>query len=264
MTNYKNKNNRSFGSKTAVSQSAKKERVVIGLHAIREAIKVRKNKITKVLLKKEWRSSADLSDIANTLKKSGVLIEERTQENLDKFGAVNQGVVCFIDEVPKIDWEKIYNMERCILLFLDGVEDPHNLGAIMRTAWLMNVAGIIVPSERAVGLTTTVHKVASGGVEHVPLETTVNFTNIINKLKENGFWVYGLSGDAKKSIYNLDLPQKIVWILGAEDKGMRVTTEKLCDDLAYIPQSCNASSYNVSVSAGIALGETFRQHSLKK
>ena len=143
---------------------------------------------------------------------------------------------------------------------LDGIEDPHNLGAILRTSWLTGVHGVLIPEDRAVGLTPTVHKVACGGVEHVPVEETTNFSNYAEDLKKKGYWIYGLSPRGKKSIFELDLPEKVVWAIGAEDKGMRVTTERLCDELVFIPQSSASASYNASVATAMALTETLRQH----
>jgi 23S rRNA (guanosine2251-2'-O)-methyltransferase len=253
--------------KKVIGLSEKKElrnqRLAIGLHAVKEVLKIRPKAITKFIIKKEWASSKEHVDIVNELKRRSIPFEEKTQEQIDKLGTAHQGVACFINAAPIFELEKIKTQEQAVILVLDGVEDPHNLGAILRTAWLMGVDGLIVPQDRAVGLTPTVHKVACGAVEHVPVLFITNFTNVLNDLKENGFWIYGLSGDAKLGVYQLKLPKKIVWILGAEDKGMRNTTEKICDELVSIRQKVNAASYNVSVSAAIALAETFRQFEIK-
>ena len=146
-----------------------------------------------------------------------------------------------------------------LVIALDGVEDTHNLGAILRTSWLMGVNGMIIPEDRAVGLTAAVHKVACGGVEHVPILRTNQFTQPFEQLKKDGFWVFGLSHKAERSIYDAKIPEKVIWVLGAEDKGLRSPTEKICDELFSIPQSSPAASYNVSVSAALALAETKRQ-----
>ena len=151
-----------------------------------------------------------------------------------------------------------------MVLALDGVEDTQNLGAVLRTSWLMGVNGIIIPEDRAVGLTASVHKVACGGAEHVPIHRTNQFNTPFEHLKKAGFWVFGLSHTAKRSIYDLQIPEKVIWVLGAEDKGLRTTTEKACDELVYIPQVSPTASYNVSVSAALALAETKRQWSVAK
>jgi 23S rRNA (guanosine2251-2'-O)-methyltransferase len=235
------------------------QRLAIGLHAVKEVLKVRPKAISKVLLKKEWASSKDHVEIASEAKRRGVTIEEKSSESLDKLGAAHQGVACFISESPQFKIEEIKIQKQAVILFLDGVEDPHNLGAILRTAWLMGVDGLVIPHDRAVGLTPTAHKVACGGVEHVPVLFVTSFSNLIDELKQDGFWIYGLSGDGKANLYQTRLPNKIAWILGSEDKGMRITTERSCDELITIPQKDAAASYNVSVSAAIALAETFRQ-----
>jgi 23S rRNA (guanosine2251-2'-O)-methyltransferase len=241
----------------------KNQRLAIGLHAIREVLKIRPKSIGKFIVKKDWASSKDHVEIVNELRRRSIPFEERSQDSLDKLGNAHQGVACFIADSPEFNLEKVKNLEEAVVLILDGVEDPHNLGAILRTSWLMNVNGLVIPQDRAVGLTPTVHKVACGAVEHVPVLSITNFSNVIEELKQSGFWVYGLSGNAKLNIYQLKLPKKVAWILGAEDKGMRIPTERMCDELVKIPQSDAAASYNVSVSAAIALGETYRQLSIK-
>lgn len=241
----------------------RKQRLAIGLHAVKEILKVRPKSITKFIIKKDWESSKDHVEIVNELKRRSISFEEKSQDFLDKLGTAHQGLACFVSEAPEFKLEDIKNKEQAVVLILDGVEDPHNLGAILRTAWLMGVNGLVIPQDRAVGLTPTVHKVACGAVEHTPVLIVANFSNLIEDLKQSGFWIYGLSGDAKSDIYQLKLPNKIAWILGAEDKGMRTATVKICDELARIPQGDAAASYNVSVSAAIALGETFRQLSAK-
>jgi 23S rRNA (guanosine2251-2'-O)-methyltransferase len=237
----------------------KNQRLAIGLHAFREVLKVRPKSVSKILIKKDWASSKEHIEIVNELKRKSMPFEERTSESLDKLGSSHQGVACFIKDSPQFEILNIFNEDSAIVLILDGVEDPHNLGAILRTAWLMGVKGVIIPKDRAVGLTPTVHKVSCGAVEHVPVLFTSNFSSLIEDFKKNDFWIYGLSGGSQKSIYQLRLPKKIVWILGAEDRGMRIQTEKSCDEIVQIPQEDNAASYNVSVSAAIALSESFRQ-----
>lgn len=250
--------------KTGFVQREKKDdfrnqRLAIGLHAVKEVLKIRPKSISKFLIKKDWSSSKEHFEMVNELKRNSISFEERTNESLDKLGTAHQGVACFVKDVPVLDLDAVKKLESVVLLILDGVEDPHNLGAILRTAWLMGVKGVVIPQDRAVGLTPTVHKVSCGAVEHVPVLTISNFSNLIEDLKESGFWIYGLSGVAKKSIYQLKLPKKIAWALGAEDKGLRIPTERSCDELVKIPQIDDAASYNVSVSTAIALCETFRQ-----
>jgi 23S rRNA (guanosine2251-2'-O)-methyltransferase len=238
----------------------KEWRPVIGTHAINEALKVRPQMAKLLWLRQGWESSQELRDIQELAHGSKVKIENRPESVIDRFGSSHQGAVLFMNGAPTLSTEGLENFEKSIVLILDGIEDPHNLGAILRTSWLVGVQGVLVPEDRAVGLTPTVHKVACGGAEHVPVEETTNFANYAEEFKKMGYWIYGLSPRGKKSIFDLQLPDKVVWAIGSEDKGMRVTTERLCDELVYIPQSSAAASYNASVATAMALTETLRQH----
>ena len=235
-------------------------RVVIGTHATKEVFEVRPHQIKLVWLRQGWEHSSDLRELQDLALQNKVKIEVKPPAALEKFGSSQQGAAVFVDGAPQFDVEGLETFDKSIVLILDGIEDTHNLGAILRTSWLVGVHGVLIPEDRAVGLTPTVHKVACGGVEHVPVEEANNFSKYTEDLKKKGYWVYGLSPRGKKSIFDLELPEKVVWVVGSEDKGMRVTTERLCDELAYIPQSSSSASYNASVATAVALSETLRQH----
>lgn len=235
-------------------------RPVIGTHAIKEALSVHARQGKVLWLRQGWESSQELREIQEFAQGKKIKTEDRAESIIDRFGPSHQGAVLFLEGAPTLSLESLKDLDKSIMLILDGIEDPHNLGAILRTSWLIGVQGILIPSDRAVGLTPTVHKVACGGAEHVPVEATSNFANYAEELKKMGYWVYGLSPRGKKSIFELQLPEKVVWAIGAEDKGMRVNTERLCDELVYIPQSSAAASYNASVATAMALTETLRQH----
>lgn len=235
-------------------------RLVMGQHAINEVLKVRPGSIAGLILRERWESSEDLRELEEKCRQRKVKIEIRPETVLDRVGS-HQGAMLLVNGIPELDMDSLKDKQKASLLVLDGVEDPHNLGAILRTAWLMGVSACIIPEERAVGLTPVVHKVASGGVEHVPVVRVQNFNNLFTELKEQGFWIFGLSHESKSTVFDLKIPEKVIWVLGAEDKGMRTTTERLCDELVRIPQISADASYNVSVSAAIALTESFRQQS---
>lgn len=248
----------------AYVQIPKDWRTVTGTHAINELLRVRPKSIQMAWLKQGWESSQELKELAQELKSKNIKFEARAAGFLDKFAQSNQGAILFSSQRPEIQWQNLDQETHAKIMLLDGLEDPHNLGAIVRTSWLMGVNGIMIPEDRSVGLTSSVHKVACGGVEHVPIESHVNFTNSIEKLKKQGFWVFGLSHLGTRSIFDLKIPEKVVWCVGSEDKGLRSTTERLCDELVQIPQVSAAASYNASVAAAIALTETVRVHSQKK
>ena len=212
-----------------------------------------------VLLQNNWRSSADLRELTDLLNAKKIKIEEKSEIQLQDICRSHQGAVAYSNFNLDFNLNKIGSSEQGLVIALDGVEDTQNLGAIMRTSWLMGVNGVIIPEDRAVGLTATVHKVACGGVEHVPIYRTNQFAVPFEQLKKSGYWVFGLSHKAQKSIYDLKIPEKVIWVLGAEDKGLRNPTEKACDELVSIPQVSPLASYNVSVSAALALAETKRQ-----
>ncbi len=239
----------------------KEWRPVIGTHAIKEALAVRAHVGKLLWLRQGWESSSDLREIQELTHSARIKIEFKADSIVDRFGSSHQGAVLFMNGAPTLLMDDLESINKSIILILDGIEDPHNLGAILRTSWLTGVQAVIVPEDRAVGLTPTVHKVACGGAEHVPVVEVTNFAKYAEELKEKAYWIYGLSPRGKKSIFELQLPDKVVWAIGSEDKGMRVTTERLCDELVYIPQSSAAASYNASVATAMALTETLRQHS---
>ena len=238
-------------------------RIVIGQHAILEAINTSKKACRELWLREGWESSQDLKKIQSELRGQATNVVIKPEAGLDRFGS-HQGAVLFVASTPKLEWPSVFHSERASMLILDGIEDPHNLGAIMRTSWLMGVKGILIPEDRAVGLTPTVHKVACGGVEHVPVEKCVSFTNSAEEMKKQGYWIFGLSHNGKKTIFDLKIPDKVVWCIGSEDRGLRSTTERLCDELISIPQASAAASYNASVATAMALSETLRQQRFQK
>lgn len=243
----------------AKPQFPKGWRHVAGTHAIKELLKKRPKSVQAALLQNNWKTSADLREVVDKLNSLKISFEEKTESQLAQLCHSHQGAVLFSNETPEFKYHDLGWENNGLVVALDGVEDPHNLGAVLRTSWLMGVHGVIIPDDRAVGVTATVSKVACGGVEHVPIYRNNQFTQPFETLKQAGFWVYGLSHRAKKTIYDIKFPEKVIWVLGAEDKGLRTTTEKLCDELVSIPQLSADASYNVSVSAALALAETKRQ-----
>lgn len=239
-------------------------RQVAGTHAIQELLNVHPKSVQVVLLQNNWKSSDELRELNELLEEKKIKIEVKPEAQLHDICRSHQGAVAFSDLQLEFEYENLVWQEQGLVLALDGVEDTQNLGAVLRTSWLMGVNGLIIPEDRAVGLTANVHKVACGGAEHVPIHRTNQFAAPFEHLKKAGFWVFGLSHKSKKTIYDLKIPEKVIWVLGAEDKGMRSPTEKACDELVSIPQISPTASYNVSVSAALALGETKRQWSQKK
>ena len=240
-------------------------RWVIGIHAAEEALRVRPHAVKRALLRDDWRTSEALKKLGELAGYNDIQIVEKTQGQIDglltaaQAGSGHQGVLLVVSERPKILWSQLKEKTSSVLLALDGLEDPQNLGSILRTSWLMNVDGIIVPQDRAAHLTPTVSKVASGGAEHVALEAVSNLGAELKQLKDMGYWIFGLSEKGTQKIWDLKLPEKVVWVIGSEAGGMRVSTENFCDELVRIPQIESGSSYNAGIAAAIALAESSRQ-----
>jgi 23S rRNA (guanosine2251-2'-O)-methyltransferase len=146
-----------------------------------------------------------------------------------------------------------------LLLILDGVTDPHNLGACLRTADAAGAHAVVIPKDRAASVDGVVRKVAAGAAEFVPVATVTNLARTLEVLKERGIWVVGTDGDAEQALYSADLKRPLALVLGAEGTGMRRLTRDRCDFLVRIPMAGHVQSLNVSVAAGIALFEALRQ-----
>jgi 23S rRNA (guanosine2251-2'-O)-methyltransferase len=234
-------------------------RIIVGNHAIEELLKTRPEDLLQMWVKNDWRRDQQLREWAEKMRNPDRLIQQKGEAALDRYGN-HQGAVAFAKNLDPWGMEELAAKETATVLFLDGMNDPHNLGAILRTAWLMKVDGVVLSADRSVGLTPTVHKVACGGVEHVPTLQVSQLSQIAERLQEIGFWIFGLSHKSSEHIYGKSLPKKVVWVIGSEEKGLRSTTESACDELIRIPQLDAAASYNASVAAALALGETARQH----
>ncbi len=236
-----------------------KGRAVIGIHAVREALKV--SDVSSVWIRTGWKDNQELRALEGLAKQKRVPIQERAVGQLNQIAESHQGIACFVTSEPEFDWDQMKGETRESLIFLDGVEDPHNLGAVMRTAWLLGVKALFIPEVRASGVSPAASKVAQGAAEQLPV-VACNILDSIETAKKRGFWVFGLSHRSSKTIYEIQLPEKVAWVLGSESSGIRKPIERACDELVSIPQSQSDASFNVSVAAAIALGETFRQHQI--
>ena len=167
------------------------------------------------------------------------------------------------NSVPSLDEDDLMAIVReqavPFILILDCVQDPHNLGAILRTADAAGVHAVVAPKDKAVGITETVRRVSVGAADHVPFAQVTNLSRTMERLKEAGLWFVGTSDRADKSIYELDLKGPLALVLGAEEKGMRRLTEENCDFLASIPMAGKVECLNVSVATGVCLFEAVRQ-----
>ncbi len=237
-------------------------RAIVGDHAIAEALRLHLDWVECLWLKQGFESSQDLKKLHLEYKNKIPKIEIKAEAFLDRLAHSHQGAALFLNRAPELDWSTLAAKKTSKIMVLDGIEDPHNLGAILRTGWLMKVDVILIPQERSVHLTPTVHKVACGGAEHVPVQIVSNFAKTLEELKKQDYWIFGLGHEGKGTLFDLKIPEKVVWCVGAEDKGLRITTERLCDEIVRIPQVDAAASYNASVAAAMALIETHRQQEI--
>ena len=230
-----------------------------GKHSVFEAL-INERAINRIWCTSEIFSSEKFYILLKGLKSKGVLIEEVSWNRLSQltFGAVHQGVALQLACSQTISLEKLIDSSKKksanpIILALDGITDPHNVGAIIRSAEAFDCKGIIIPQRRSAGLTGTVAKVAAGALEHIPVSRVVNLNRTLTDLKKNGFLVIGLSGDGQLSISDFQEKAPLVVIVGAEHRGISLLTQKKCDFLVRIPLKGKTSSLNASVAAAISL-----------
>ena len=251
-------------------------RVLFGFHAVLSRMRQHPTSIEEILIDRD-RIDARMKDLLNTAEASNVRTMQVERSRLDGLAGMNgrhQGVLARVIDTP-IPYKDIHDIlesdlkEPPFFLILDGVEDPHNLGACLRVADAMGVHAVIAPKDRAVGLNATVRKVASGAAETVPFIAVTNLARTIRELKEAGVFVVGTTLDAPKgmdaptSLLNTKLDGPIAIVLGAEGDGIRRLTAETCDALVTIPMFGSVESLNVSVASGICLYEVRRQRNLK-
>ncbi|MEO8936192.1 MAG: 23S rRNA (guanosine(2251)-2'-O)-methyltransferase RlmB [Burkholderiaceae bacterium] len=240
-------------------------RALHGFHAISARLRHHASSI-KELYVDAGRHDARLRSLIKAAADSGVRSIPVDARRLDGLSghAPHQGVVAMAEEIQmatSLDdvLEALPAGTAPLLLVLDGITDPHNLGACLRVADGAGVHAVIAPKDRAVGIGATVEKVASGAAETVPYITVTNLARALREMKERDIRVVGTSDDAPVSIYDIDLRGPMAWVLGTEGEGMRRLTRETCDDLALIPMHGAVESLNVSVASGVCLYETVRQ-----
>jgi 23S rRNA (guanosine2251-2'-O)-methyltransferase len=242
--------------------AAKEPRVVFGFHAVLARLRADPKSVVEVFLD-ETRNDARARDLAALAGRSGVSLHRVPTKRLDGFygGGRHQGVVARIHimDLGQTLEDVLEGIEKPLLLVLDGVTDPHNLGACLRVANAAGANAVIAPRDRAAGITPAVSKVASGAAEATPYLMVTNLARTLADIKERNIWVVGADERADKTLYETDLPTAIAWVLGAEGEGMRRLTRESCDLLVRIPMRGEVESLNVSVSAGVCLFESVRR-----
>jgi len=263
-----------------INTVSRQSEITCGIHAVRHALKNASSDVLEMWVqenkKPEKKSGKAISEILELAKNAQVTVQFVANKTLDKLTRqanhqVNhQGVairrkVTAIDS--KIDLASVLAMEegeKALFLVLDGVQDPHNLGACLRTADAVGVRAVILPRDRAVGVNETVRKVACGAAENTPVIHVTNLSRALREMQEAGIWVIGTADEAENTIYQEDLTSSIALVMGSEGKGLRQNTRKHCDKLVNIPMQGVVESLNVSVATGVCLYEAQRQRHLNK
>jgi 23S rRNA (guanosine2251-2'-O)-methyltransferase len=238
-------------------------RPIFGFHAVTSRLRQNPDSIKEIYFDANRRDQR-ARELIKLAEFKNIRLISCDQERLDKITGNNrhQGVTAVVDTTRGyLSIEDVLETlsEPARLLMLDGIQDPHNLGACLRVADAFGVHAVIAPKDRAVGLTATVHKVASGAADTIPFIPVTNLARTIRTLKQRGIWVIGTDSSADCDLNTLNLHGPIAWVLGAEGQGMRRLTREICDQITRIPMLGNVESLNVSVSAGICLFETYRQ-----
>lgn len=242
---------------------------VIGRNPVKESLKHNPLSIKKLVLL-EGLSDNKIKEIIRIADRNNISIEiknkkdfEKTLDKKDKSEGVSQGVIAEVDEYKYTGiedlFEKVKLKNKAIFLILDEIQDPHNLGAIIRTAVAAGVDGIIITEKNSVKVNHTVVKTSAGAVNHISINLSNDIYKTIKSIKDSGFTVLGTSLNAKKSLFEVNFNGKFAVILGNEGEGIRKNILKLCDELVKIPIIGNIESLNVSVSAGVILYEALRQ-----
>jgi 23S rRNA (guanosine2251-2'-O)-methyltransferase len=237
-------------------------RVVFGFHAVLSRLRADPASVLEIFVD-ETRNDARVRDLVAAAARTGVRLMRVPTRRLDGFygGGRHQGVVARLEVRKTADTldEVLEGVQNPLLLVLDGVTDPHNLGACLRVANGAGAHAVLAPKDRAAGLTPTVSKVAAGAAEATPYLMVTNLARTLSELKARNIWVVGADERAGQSLYEAELPEAIAWVLGAEGEGMRRLTRESCDLLVKIPMQGELQNLNVSVSAGICLYESVRR-----
>lgn len=260
--NYKEQKNIEDRNMENKNGETEYEDIVAGRNAVLELLKSDKD-INKLFIEKGEKHGS-INEIIAKAKENKIVIVEVDKNKLDQMAENNQGVIaivppfnyCEVEDIIKSAKEK---NEDPFVLILDGIEDPHNLGSIIRTAETAGVHGIIIPKRRSVAVNSTVVKVSTGATAYVKIARVNNINDTIRKLKNEGLWIIGTDGDANTVYYNQDLKGPIAIIIGSEGTGMNRLVKENADILVKIPMKGNITSLNASVSAGIVIYEAVKQ-----
>ena len=238
-----------------------------GIHAVREALEAARP-LDRIVIAK-GRQDTRTEEIVQLARKQGVPVRFEDRGQLDRLANSkdHQGVVALAAARGASSLEEIIGSakasQRGLIVLLDGVEDPHNLGAIVRTALAAGAHGVVIPERRAAGLTDTVSRASAGALSHLPVAKVTNLVRSMEELKEAGYWLIGLDEHAEQSYTQVDYNTPVGIVLGGEGQGLHELTRRRCDFLVSLPTTGPVKSLNVSVATGVVLFEVLRQRAAK-
>ena len=240
--------------------------IIFGFHSVESVMRNDPVNILQLLVETN-RHDQRIKQLIQFAESQGISVEYLKKTDIEKQARSHktQGIAVRYKSVEKnssVSLDDLLQKDNVFLLVLDGVTDPHNLGACLRTADAAGVDAVIVPKDRAAGLTPTARKVACGAAETMPFIQVTNLARTLKQLKDADIWIVGTAGEADNNLYDLQLTGKMALVMGAEEKGMRRLTRENCDQLVKLPMAGQVESLNVSVATGVCLFELLRQRGL--
>jgi 23S rRNA (guanosine2251-2'-O)-methyltransferase len=241
------------------------EKIIYGINPVIELLRSRSREISKIILSYQ-KKGKDVEIIKTLAKERNIKLSLRNRDKIDAIAGTmrHQGVVALVSEKTFLEVEDLVELsfednKEPVLLILDGITDSHNLGAVIRSAEALGVAGIVIPKDRSAGITASVGKSSAGAVEHMKIAKATNIARTLEYLKKKGFWIYGADEKSKKDVYYQSFNGPVGLVMGNEKEGIRTLVQEKCDFLISIPMKGRTGSLNVSTASAIIIYEIFRQ-----
>jgi len=254
----------------APENDAENDDLIYGRHSVQAALEGDRQ-LNRIWITPKLRYSTTFNSLLQTAKKEGSIIDEVGIERLNQItrGANHQGVAAQVAPYPYLELSELIEKARSItdqpmIIAAEGITDPQNLGSIIRTAEALGAQGVVIPQRRAVGITSTVMKVAAGALEYLPVARVVNFSRALEELKKAGFWVYGTVAEGGKLIAQASFDESVVLVVGGEAQGLSLLTQRHCDELVSIPLLGKTESLNAHIACAIALYEVSHRRQKKR
>ena len=238
--------------------------IIYGIHPVREALVARGHRVREIWVSRSGQNRT-VAEILAQARELGIKIRSHERQRLDvRAGTTaHQGIVALLSPSSFVDLDDILEAAQrddpALILVLDGIQDPQNLGGLIRSAYVCGAHGVVVPKDRAASLTAAVAKASAGALEHMDVARVTNLKRTLELFKKQGIWVVGLTMEADRFLYELDLCQPTALVIGGEAKGIRPLVRRTCDLLAAIPQRGRLDSFNAAAAGAMALYETMRQ-----